>query len=172
MYLQTNTANNHSLSLKQISLKSATLLALSNAARASDLVALDVRFIQRMVEGVIFRILGPTKTRQSGPPRSFTIAPFGDKRICPVHVLECYISRTGQLRETNNENNQLFLGLKKSHNPVTSGTIARWVKEILFLAGVDILPLNTSSFNFSCKEQGCVHQRHYGSSRVDLPVDL
>ena len=144
-FLQVKMADNQSLNLKQISLKSATLLALANAARASDLVALDVQFTQRTAEGVIFRIPGLTKTRRSGPPRSLFIASFEDKRVCPVHTLECYLSRTEQLRKTSSGKHQLFLGLKKPHNPVTSATIVRWVKEVLSLAGVDIMAFSSHS---------------------------
>lgn len=86
-FLQAKMGDNQSLNLKQISLKSATLLALANAARASDLVALDVQFIQKTAEEVIFRIPGLTKARRSGPPRSLIITSFEDKRVFPVHTL-------------------------------------------------------------------------------------
>ena len=117
-------------------MKLTTLLALSNASRSSDLVALDTRYIQKTPEGVTFRIPGLTKTRRSGPPRSMKVLRFEEQSICPVVTLECYLSRTRSIREEARRS-PLLLSFQKPHKAVTSATIARWVKEILSLAGVD-----------------------------------
>ena len=92
-FLQEHVGSNQTLSLKQLSLKVTTLLALANATRASDLVALDTRFIQRNPEGMLFRIPGLTKTRRSGPPRTMSVAKFEDEMICPVATLEHYLEQ-------------------------------------------------------------------------------
>ena len=59
------------LTLKELSKRLVTLLALCNASRASDIRALDVRFKQHTGGGVKFVIPGLTKTRRSGPLREF-----------------------------------------------------------------------------------------------------
>ena len=126
--------NNLALSLKELSLKLTVLLALSNATRASDLVVLDIGFTQRTATGMIFRITGLTKTRRSGPSRSLSIAKFEEPGLCPVETLKCYIERTQELRRTDRESNPLVC---KPHGAVSSATIARWIKEVLSLAGMD-----------------------------------
>ena len=50
-------------------MKLATIMTITNADRASDLHALDRRFLQETPEGMLFRVLGLTKTRRSGGPR-------------------------------------------------------------------------------------------------------
>ena len=57
------------LSLKQISERTAMLLALANADRVSDLHSLDLKFRCYRYGGVSFIIPVLTKTRRSGPPR-------------------------------------------------------------------------------------------------------
>ena len=78
------------LSLKDLSRKTVVLLALSNASRASDLTALDMRFRQFSPEGVLFQIPGLTKTRHSGPPREVFFAKFEEESLCLVRTLVQY----------------------------------------------------------------------------------
>ena len=51
-------------------------------------------------------------------------------------TLRQYENITASLRSE--ADGQLFVALKRSHNPVTSCTITQWLKETLRLAGVDI----------------------------------
>ena len=53
--------------------------------------------------------------------------------MCPVHSLEEYLARTKPLRK----DTQLFISIIKPHGPVTSSTVARWLKEVLSNAGID-----------------------------------
>jgi hypothetical protein len=87
LYLKEEMGDTLALGLKDLSQKLVVLLALSNAPTASGLVALDVRVVQMSAEGVIFRIPGLTKTRRSGPPRSFEVSRFEDESVCPVNTL-------------------------------------------------------------------------------------
>ena len=45
-----------------------------------------------------------------------------------------YIERTQDIR---GDSRQLFISFIKPHNPVTSSTIARWLKQVMELAGID-----------------------------------
>ena len=142
-YIKEKMGNNLELSLKELTLKLAVLLALANATRASDLVALDVRFIQSTTAGLTFRIPKLTKTRRSGAPKSLPIARFEDLSLCPVHTVERYIDQTKDLRRPGNEgSNPLLISFRKPHNPVSTATVARWMKEVLSLAGI-----NTETFS-------------------------
>ena len=123
------------LTLKELSKKLVTLLALCNASRASDIRALDMRFKQSTGEGVKSVIPGLTKARRSGPPREVLFRAFNEAdSLCPVKTLDVYVEKTAQLRV---RGSQLVISFKKPHNPVTSASISRWVKETLADAGVD-----------------------------------
>ena len=58
-----------------------------------------------------------------------------DSRICPVTCLRGYLSCTQAWRE---EQSQLFLAITALHKPVTSSSIAIWLKDVLHQSGVDI----------------------------------
>ena len=127
------------LPLKEVSKRLVVLLALSNASRSSDLHALDLRFRQFTPEGVTFRIPGLTKTRRSGPPKEAFFAKFADdEALCPVKTLKVYEERTTMLRAVDpTEPAPLLISFRKPHKPVSSASIARWMKELLKEAGVD-----------------------------------
>ena len=127
------------LPLKELSKRLVVLLALSNASRSSDLHALDLRFRQFIPEGVIFRIPGLTKTRRFGPPKEAFFAKFtDDEALCPVETLKVYEVKTTMLRTVDPMGPApLLISFRKPHKPVTSASIARWMKELLKEAGVD-----------------------------------
>ena len=132
--------NNEGLSLKLLSLKLVTLLALTAPDRSSDLAKKDLRFRVYYPEGVSFRLPGLSKTSKPGDsPKSSFHASFGEnKDLCPVSCLKCYETNTKEFRSTDiNQNNKLFLSYISPHNPVTSSTLARWIKNMLQLAGID-----------------------------------
>jgi site-specific recombinase XerD len=56
--------------------------------------------------------------------------------ICPLTCLQAYVEKTSSLRSTHNKD-RLFVGSTKPHNPVTSSTVGRWIKEQLKEAGID-----------------------------------
>ena len=61
-----------------------------------------------------------------------------DRRLCFVKYLKQYEKVTENVRQkTENTQNLLFSSYVKPHKPVTSATIARWVKTVLSLAGID-----------------------------------
>lgn len=56
--------------------------------------------------------------------------------LCPVKCLEHYVSCTNDL--WNDVSDSLFIFSKKPHPKATPSTVARWIKSILFEAGVDV----------------------------------
>ena len=56
------------LSFKELTLKTAMLMALANADRASDLHILDIRYMQSQSDKVQFTVAALLKMRRSGPP--------------------------------------------------------------------------------------------------------
>ena len=78
---------------------------------------------------------------QAGAPRAkdFFLPVFLQIGDCVfVHILKVYIERTKASHPTNSgAKNPLFLSYIKPHGPVTSTTLARWVKSTLAQAGID-----------------------------------
>ena len=62
-------------------MKLATIMTITNADRASDLHPLDRRFLQETPEGMLFRVLGLTKTRRSGGPKEVLHPKFSEYSV-------------------------------------------------------------------------------------------
>jgi len=127
-----------SLSLKQLSHKLCMLLALTRPSRSADLASLQVDRCRFSPEGVTF--LPAALAKQSRQGRALTESFFpsfpDDRELCPVATLRQYINVTSPLRPDGAV--KLFVAIVKPHNPVTSSTIARWLKETLQQGGIDV----------------------------------
>ena len=120
---------NSDLSLKQLSHKLVVLLALSNASRASEIHALDIRYLSRNENGVTFTIAELTKTTQPGKKKVVCYLPLKQEiRLCPVAALEEYLKRTSPIRRNDKSKTQLLLSVMKPFQPVSKSTIARWMR--------------------------------------------
>jgi len=86
---------------------------------------------------VVFLTSSLTKqSRQGKPLVEYYFASFPDnKQLCQVETLRQYQLATMPLLKGHI---QLFLATVKPHNPVTSCTITRWLKEILKMSGIDV----------------------------------
>ena len=96
--------------------------------------------------GVLFKI--PELTKCSGTKRPFKelfLVSFPpDRRLHFVKYLKKYEKVTERFRNNSNYNsNRLFLSYIKPHRPVSSTTIARWVKSVLTLSGINRVLLCT-----------------------------
>ena len=129
---------NPSLSLKWISIKTAMLMALTRPSRSADLSKLDMRFRTYTANGVIFQPTHLSKQSRSSKPIREFFFPFyvADVDICPVRALQSYEERTLSFREKNTKST-LFLSWIGKHDPVSSSTIARWLRMCLQEAGID-----------------------------------
>ena len=131
---------NKDLNLKMLSFKLVTLLGLTAPDRSSDLAKRDLRFCTFLPEGVSFTLPGLTKTSKPGdlPKTSFHAAFRADMDLCPVECLRVYLDRTKGFRSNNkDQQDKLFLSFVIPHKPVSSATLARWIKSYLQLAGID-----------------------------------
>ena len=57
-----------------------------------------------------------------------------DIRLCPIAALDSYIDLTKTWRE---KETQLFLSYVSPHKAIGKSTIARWLKEVLTLSGIN-----------------------------------
>ena len=138
-----------SLSLQDLTIKMAMLLALTCPCRGADLAELDFNNSSYVLEGVVFQ---PSHLSKQSRPSHHNISFFfpkseEDKCLCPVEALRAYEESTLPFRN-NAGRSSVFRSFIGKHGPVTSSTIARWIKSCLQKAGVD-----TSKFRHTPPEQ-------------------
>ena len=127
-----------SLPLKLLTFKLVMLLALTRPSRSADLASLQLDHRQFRPEGVVFLPAALAKqSAQRKPLKKYFFPSFPhNSELCPVQTLKRYEVLTAPLRPGTTTN--LFIALVKPHKAVTSATIARWLREVLKLAGIDI----------------------------------
>lgn len=127
------------LPLKELTLKLCMLLALLGAARTQLLQAFNVESIEVDSNQVILRVDNLMKTDRPGKVgHEVVLSAYPvDRRLCVVSTMQQYLHITEPFRKSR-EQNQLFLGLKEPHMPVSKDTIARWIREMLALSGIDV----------------------------------
>ena len=115
------------LGLKLLTLKVASLMALSTACRSSELYHLDLKFMQISPNEIVFKIVQLTKTRKVGmEPVKLIFKEYENERLdVRKHNMQ-YQKITEPIR---NGENIFFLSFLKPHKPVRSCTIARWLKQ-------------------------------------------
>jgi hypothetical protein len=103
----------------------------------------DIYFLcvlqQKYPEGVVFNLAALTKTVKKGEVLKSCFHPrFNEEPdLCPCTCLEEYEGRTSIYRVSPpDQANLLFLSLIRPFKPVSSSTIARWVKEVSSLSGI------------------------------------
>lgn len=131
---------NKDLSLKDLTLKTVMLLALTRPTRSADLHGLNISLLRSSPEGITFLPSRPAKQTKAGKvAQEFFFPEFeGNPLLCPVKAVHSYIARTECLRkQEGNHVDQLLIACIKPHRPVTSPTIARWLKTLLEQAGID-----------------------------------
>ena len=131
---------NSSLTLCQISIKTAMLLALTRPSRSADLANLDISARTYVASGVIFKPLHLSKQSSFTSNGGFLFPQFTqDPGLCPVQAPKAYESRTAAFRnlDENTTQSKLFLSWIGKHAPVTSSTIVRWLRTCLLEAGID-----------------------------------
>lgn len=159
------------LSLKMLTLKLIALMALCSAARAQTLSALDILYMNFSVDSVIFNINQLMKTSRPGvtfPPLMFK--QFTDSKLCVVLTLKEYLKRTATVRESNS----LFVSFR-NYRKVTTCTLARWLKTVLSLAGIDISIFKahsyrgastTAAFNAGCSMKDILSVANWSSAKT------
>ncbi len=129
---------NRNLSLKVLTSKLVTLIALTTWMRVAEVTAISFRSIQFTQEGVKFSLDRLRKTQRCGPLKSFEMTSTEEK-LCPVKALKDFIERTEKFRPASepSEGSRLLIALVRPHKPVSSNTVSRWIKSMLSKGGVD-----------------------------------
>ncbi|KAL9964636.1 hypothetical protein ACROYT_G028306 [Oculina patagonica] len=131
---------NSSLTLKVLSMKLVTLLALTCPERISTLANLDLRHCYVHPEGVSFQLTIPRKTGSVDKPAEAFFARFNqDKKLCPVECFRHYLKLTRNIRPVvpSSLPDKLFISFKRPFKPVTTTTLGRWLRAFMSAAGID-----------------------------------
>ena len=125
---------NASLDKKTLTLKITMLMSLVSVARGHELRVLHLTNMQTSRDKVTFHITEKTKT-------GLKIMEFHryewSEYLDVVACLEAYIVATQALRDTESKQTQLLISYTSPHNPVSTSTIARWLRSVMENAGID-----------------------------------
>jgi hypothetical protein len=97
------------LSLQQLTYKLIALIALTTAARAQTISALDINYMSKFFDKYVFQIQQLLKTSRPGVSLpKVVLYKFDKKELCVFHTLNEYIDRTHNLKKSN----RLFVSFK------------------------------------------------------------
>ena len=155
-----NMPRNKDLMLEQLTKKLTTLLCILSGQRSQTLSKLYIDHMHK--DDNIFTFFIPKMLKSTTPtfhqePLEFHYFPY-EKNTCVYSCLEEYLERTKLTRENlpreDDEKLPLILSYHPPHNPVKSATLARYVKEMLGEAGIDITVFTTHSTRSASTSKG------------------
>ena len=146
------------INLRDLIYKLTMLCALVTGQRCQSLHLMNLDTMEKSSSSYRFVINALVKQSAPGRAQPVLVLPkfVEDKSLCVYSVLEEYVQRTHTLR--NNES-QLFISFVKPHKKVSKDTIARWIKHVMCLSGVDISvfkPHSTRAASTSKASKCCV----------------
>ena len=124
------------ISLKALTQKLAMLIALTNACRIQTLYLLSIKDMKMTENHVTLTLSSLQKhNRPNMNLKPIKLIAFPEEeKLCVVKTFEEYLHRTSRLRQ--NEQG-LFISVRKPHKRVAKSSISRWVKELMTEAGID-----------------------------------
>ena len=128
------------LSLTNLTFKTVMLCALSSTQREQTLCALDLKNKRESGTCLSFVITERLKTSKPGKSTEVTFECLSDQpQICTKCTVMAYILRTAAYRcpDPNLCVSRLFISYVRPHKPVTTDTLARWIKSVLRSSGID-----------------------------------
>ncbi len=135
---------NSLLTLKLITLKTVSLVAIATLSRADELAHMLRENYSDTDQGLQFLLSKAPKNHKQGPIPSVFMDCIPDRpNVCPVVATKEYMLRTQEFRDREDKHlrNLLFISLDSRHCNVKVGTVSRWLRQAMELAGID-----TSSF--------------------------
>ena len=122
-------------SVQDISRKLVATLACVSAQRVHTLSLIDFRYIFFFDSATYLYIFSDLKVQRDRPCFVITL-PSHTEQDClhTVHLLKLYLRKTRSIRQ----DSQLFLGCRPPYRPVTTDTLARWIRSVMKDAGIDI----------------------------------
>lgn len=127
----------NNLSLEDLTLKLAILLALATGQRVQTLASIELNGIIINNAHIIIKISKLIKTSGPNKPQPTLQLPYfeHEKSLCVATTLSEYLERTAPLR--GQSCNNLFITYKRPHHNASVQTISRWIKTMLNKSGID-----------------------------------
>ena len=123
--------------LKDITLKLVTIMACISTQRIHTLSLIDVRHIKFYPSATYLYIFDDLKVARHRPHFVITLPSLSDKdQLQTIEILQLYLERTRTFRL--DKHHKLFLSWRHPHKPVTTDTLARWIREVMQAAGINI----------------------------------
>lgn len=141
------------LSLKELTLKAVTLVALISGQRAQTIHEMDLKNMRKSDDSCTFIITALIKQSKPGNQAApIVIHKFHETSLCVFNILNHYIERTQSIRSST----KLWVGYSKPHNPIGRQTISRWLKTVLEMAGIDTkFSAHSTRMASTSKAAGC-----------------
>ena len=121
--------------LSHLTYKVLMLIALASSQRVQTLREIkieNIEFYDNMAVIPIYSLLKCTSVTKR--KCSLLLKAYNDDpNLCVMTHIQEYLNRTIHLRK----DSQLFISFAKPHNPVTTETISRWLRQVLEEAGID-----------------------------------
>ena len=154
--LPLNTLSHKVPPLDTLSHKVATLLGLCAVQRGSEIHALNMKWMSKSSEGYKCYFGFRVKHQDQGKvPEPVTFHPFpSELKLCPVANIDVYKARTSTLRPEGCQ--ILFVATKMPHKLVVKCTVARWVMNMLSLAGIDVYQFQAHSLRAAASSKEAV----------------
>lgn len=127
---------NDTITLKELSYKTITLLSLASAQRMQTLSLIKIKNIKFEQDKIIIKINDLIKTSRPGAYQPLIELPYikENPKVCPALSIKAYIDRTACLRL---QEEFLFISYQKPHKKVVTQTLSHWVKFTLGKSGID-----------------------------------
>ena len=129
---------NSDLSNRDLSLKTALLLAITSAHRGKELHLLSINLINIHNKHTTFQFYKKHKKTKPGEkprPSTFHRSP-GNPLLCPCHTVDAYVTRSREWRIRDYASklyhlDQLFLSSIEPHKAVCKSTVATWIVDMI-----------------------------------------
>lgn len=138
------------LTLKQLTLKTVALIALTSSDRAQTIHSIDIDHIHFGSKGLECHIPVLLKNSRRGKPaRTVLCVEWDAPELDVCNYVMAYLGRTFKFRLKavrlgKDKPSKLFLS-HRTGKPVERASISRWIKEVLFLSGIDVTTFNAHS---------------------------
>ena len=132
-----------SLTLKQLTLKTVALVALTSSDRAQTIHALRKDQMETSDEGLVFIVTSLLKhTRRGAPATKVVCVEWDAPELNVAEYVLYYLKKTLKFRmkawrKDHVDVHQLFLS-HRTGKPVLRASISRWIREVMDLSGIDV----------------------------------
>ena len=139
-----------SLSMRQLTLKTVALIALTSSDRAQTIHALNVDHLNYVSQGLEFNVPSLLKhSREGRPARKVLCVEWDAPELNVCHYVEFYLKKTFKFRlkavKLGKEKPSQFFLSHRTGKPVKRASISRWIRQVLVYSGIDVTTFKAGS---------------------------